>query len=468
MFLAIENKPNDSTALVDDTLSIFTYGDLKAFATEFSKKLDRRNIVFIMSKNTIGAVAGFYSCIENKSVPLLLSMDMDRQLLEKLIGIYQPPYIWCPLEMRDMFNGTYAVWEKQEYCLLKTTYPKYEIHDELSLLMTTSGSTGSPKLVRHSYKNLCFSYKTVSEFFGFTSKDNGLVYLPMQYTMGLSVICSHLYAGARVSLTDYNLMSVEFWNRFKKEGITDFTGVPFSYEVFDKLHFFRNNFPWLRILAEGGGRLDDWLYRKVAEYADTYGKQFFATFGTTETTARLAYLNPEMALDKIGSIGKAMPGGELFLLDENGNEITTAEGEGELVYKGANVTMGYAECQSDLQKGDEHRGIYKTGDIAKRDKDGYYYIVGRIARFLKLYGLRVSLDQCERMLREAFQIDCACIGNDKYMQIFLAGEEDEHKIIRYISEKTHLPRDCFRSQRRDKIPRNDNGKILYKDLGVGQ
>ena len=148
MFLAIENKPNDSTALVDDTLSIFTYGDLKAFATEFSKKLDRRNIVFIMSKNTIGAVAGFYSCIENKSVPLLLSMDMDRQLLEKLIGIYQPPYIWCPLEMRDMFNGTYAVWEKQEYCLLKTTYPKYEIHDELSLLMTTSGSTGSPKLVR--------------------------------------------------------------------------------------------------------------------------------------------------------------------------------------------------------------------------------------------------------------------------------------------------------------------------------
>ena len=221
-------------------------------------------------------------------------------------------------------------------------------------------------------------------------------------------------------------------------------------------------------MAEGGGRLDDWLYRKVAEYADTYGKQFFATFGTTETTARLAYLNPEMALDKIGSIGKAMPGGELFLLDENGNEITTAEGEGELVYKGANVTMGYAECQSDLQKGDEHRGIYKTGDIAKRDKDGYYYIVGRIARFLKLYGLRVSLDQCERMLREAFQIDCACIGNDKYMQIFLAGEEDEHKIIRYISEKTHLPRDCFRSQRIDKIPRNDNGKILYKDLGVGQ
>lgn len=139
-----------------------------------------------------------------------------------------------------------------------------------------------------------------------------------------------------------------------------------------------------------------------------------------------------------------------------------------MVYKGANVTMGYAECQSDLQKGDEHRGIYKTGDIAKRDKDGYYYIVGRIARFLKLYGLRVSLDQCERMLREAFQIDCACIGNDKYMQIFLAGEEDEHKIIRYISEKTHLPRDCFRSQRIDKIPRNDNGKILYKDLGVGQ
>lgn len=466
MFLAIESKPKDRVALVDDASSMLTYGGLKEFSAEFSKRLEKRSIVFVMCTNTIAAVAGFYSCIENKSVPLLLGGDMDIQLLEELLEVYQPQYIWCPDRMRNVLKGMSAVWDGKGYCLLKTACPKYEIHEELSLLLTTSGSTGSPKLVRHSYKNLYFSYKTVSDFFGFMPEDNGMADLPMQYTMGLSVICSHLYAGAKVTLTDYNLMSTEFWERFKTEGITDFTGVPFSYEVLDKLRFFQNDFPGLRILAEGGGRLDDRLYRKIAEYADTYGKHFFATFGTTETTGRLAYLNPEMALEKNGSIGMAMPGGHLFLVDENGNEIRTAAGEGKLVYEGENVTMGYAETKNDLLKGDEHRGIYVTGDIAKRDKDGCYYIIGRTARFLKLYGLRVSLDQCERLLREAFHIDCACTGDDNHMQIFLAGKEDGNKVIDYISKKTHLPRGCFKSQKIDTIPRSDNGKILYKDLGV--
>lgn len=463
MFLEIEKKPKNKTAFIDDTFSTLSYGELKEFSEEFSLQLEKRSIVFVMCSNTIGAAAGFYSCIENKSVPLLLNKDMDEQLREELFMVYQPQYVWAPVEMSSAF-GRSIVWKKFGYCLIRTSYARYEIHRELSLLLTTSGSTGSPKLVRHSCKNLDFSYKTVADFFGFIPEDNGMADLPMQYTMGLSVICSHLYAGAKVTLTNHNLMSPEFWERFKKEGITDFTGVPFSYEVLDKLRFFRSSIPGLRILAEGGGRLSDRLYEKIAGYAREHDIQFFATFGTTETTARLAYLEPEMAAEKIGSIGRAIPGGRLFLLDEKGQEIEGTEAEGELGYAGPNVTMGYAWSREDLLKGDERKGVYITGDIARRDENGCYFITGRIARFLKLYGLRISLDQCERLIRDRFHADCACTGSDEIMQIFLPANEDGEQVIDYISKKTHLVRNCFQVIYISKIPRSAAGKILYRDL----
>lgn len=464
MFLSIENKPSEKVALIDDSYCTLTYGDLKRFSEEFKEKLGKRSVIFIMCSNAIGAVAGFYSCIENKIVPLLIDKDIDQILLDKLVDIYRPQYFWAPLSMRSKFHKEKDIWDVLEYCLLATDYPKYEIGKELSLLLTTSGSTGSPKLVRHSYKNLEYSYKTVASFFGFLPTDNGMADLPMQYTMGLSVICSHLYAGAKVTLTNHSLMNPEFWDRFQKEKITDFTGVPFSYEVFDRLGFFRKNMPDLRILAEGGGRLSDQLYHKIAEYANTYGKQFFATFGTTETTARLSYLAPESALEKIGSIGKAIPGGELFLCDGNKNRIERIVAEGELGYAGENVTMGYAYCRADLLKGDDRKGVYITGDIAKRDEDGCYYIIGRNARFLKLYGLRISLDQCERLIRDEFNIDCACTGNDKLMRIYISENESKHRIVDFISEKTHLFRNIFKVNYIPQIPRSSTGKILYKEL----
>ena len=466
MFLDIDKKPFSKTALVDDTKSSMTYGEIIEFSKSISDCLVPRSIIFVLCENCIGSVAGVYSFMENNAVPLLLNRDLDQQLLETLDTIYMPFYYWMPENVAYKNKTENIIFRGLGYKLVKTEYNIYPIHSELAILLTTSGSTGSPKLVRHSYKNINFSYKTVASFFGYTSEDNGLADLPMQYTMGLSVICSHLYAGAKVTLTEYNLMSTEFWNIMEDSEITDITGVPFTYEVFDKLRFFRKKWPSLRIMAEGGGRLSDQLFQKMALYAKENGKQFFATFGTTETTARLAYLPPEFAEYKIGSIGRAMEGGRLFLLDENKNKIETMEAEGELGYEGDNVTMGYASCRMELQSGDDRHGCYITGDIARRDADGCYYITGRSSRFLKMYGLRISLDQCERLIRDRFNIDCACAGNDKCMTIFVSEENMDYEIILdYISEKTHLFRNCFKIQKLDLIPRSSTGKILYKDLG---
>ena len=222
--------------------------------------------------------------------------------------------------------------------------------------------------------------------------------------------------------------------------------------------------PHLTTLSEGGGKLTDVMFTNVAEYCRGAGKRFVASFGTTETSARMAMLESEMALEKQGSIGKAIPEGELVLFDAEGNEIAEVEAEGELGYRGPNVTMGYAQKIEDLAQGDVFGGLYRTGDVARRDADGYYYIVGRMSRFLKMLGYRVSLDQCENLIRDKFKMDCACGGTDAKMKIFILNDELSKEVKQFISEKTGIYSSMFEIIAVNEIPRNATGKILYKQL----
>ena len=288
--------------------------------------------------------------------------------------------------------------------------------------------------------------------------------LGMQYTMGLNVINTHLYVGATLLLTTHNLISSAFWDYIRNERATNFTGVPFSYDIFAKLHFERMELPYLTTLSQGGGKLTDARFRWLAEYAQRTGKHFFASFGTTETSARMCVLPAEYALNKTGSIGRAIPEGELFLVDADGKELTEAETEGEMCYRGPNVTMGYAVCREDLQKGDEWRGEYHTGDLARRDIDGCYYVTGRKSRFLKLLSYRISLDQCEQLIKDRFNLDCACTGTDQRMEIYITKPEQVKVVQEFICDKTGLFKSLFSMHVIDEIPRNDSGKIRYKEL----
>ena len=178
--------------------------------------------------------------------------------------------------------------------------------------------------------------------------------------------------------------------QIKTERATSFTGVPYSFEILNLMRFFRMDLPDLELLTQGGGRMSKELNLKFAEYCREHGKRWVATYGQSEGTARMAYLPPEYAVSKCGSIGFAVPNGELSLMDSEGNTITLPNVEGEMCYRGRNVTLGYALEREDLLLGDERHGFLRTGDLAYRDKDGCYYIVGRMGRFLKLYGMRIG------------------------------------------------------------------------------
>ena len=463
MFLEIENVDREKTAILDDSKNRLTYGELCDFVTEMEKLDLTRSVVFCLCENTAGALAGVVAFESVGVVPLLLSASIDSTLLDELDITYGPHYYWVPAAQKNRCRGT-VIWSKYGYCLVETGYKIYPIHEKLSLLMTTSGSTGSPKLVRYKYGNLEANARNVAAVFGWTERENCIMDLPVQYTMGLNVINSHLVVGATVLLIKNNLMSARFWDFVKENRGTNFTGVPYSYEILMKLRFTKMNLPDLRTLSEGGGKLTDDLFQTLAEYSEQAGKHFCATFGTTETSARMAFLQPDMACRKIGSIGKAIPEGELFLLDVNGNEIEEIEAEGELGYRGPNVTMGYGICRDDLSKGDEWEGEYHTGDIAKRDDEGFYYIVGRKKRFLKLYGLRISLDQSERIIKERFKCECACTGNDDRMKIYITDESLRGAIPVYLAEKLNLNAAAFETRVIAELPKNESGKILYKNL----
>lgn len=462
MFLNLDQHELSKIAIKDDSGYQVTYQEILDTIDAFAALELPRCVIFSLCENCAGSLLGYLAFENNGQVPLLLSAGLDAELRGNLAEAYRPGFYWAPERKAEELGGE-KIFSAYGYVLLKTENDPYPLNEKLSMLLTTSGSTGSPKLVRHKYGNLESNAENAALAFSWTSDEVGICDLPMNYTMGLNVINSLLFVGASVLMIKANLMDPAFWEFIKVNEGTNFCGVPFSYEVMRRVGFDKMDLPKLYTLAEGGGKLTDKMFNWIASYAKSSGKRFCATFGTSETSARMAFLDPELALEKIGSIGKAIPNGELFLFDEVVNDDGTATGE--LSYRGPNVTMGYALCREDLQKGDEFCGEYHTGDIAKRDADGFYFVIGRKGRFLKLFGLRVSLDETERILKTQYPTaDFVCTGDDKRMNIFCTDPALKDEIIPFISGKTNLHNSAFRVIILEKIPRNDYGKIKFAEL----
>jgi long-chain acyl-CoA synthetase len=442
----------ERVAAVCDSGAEISYGALNGFAAIIREAVPARQLVFCLCSNTLGSLAGYTAFRGNRIVPLLLSSGLNQPLLEQLIQRYRPSYLWAP---QDSQPG-YSVRLRQfGYELLETKLAPPPLHDDLALLLTTSGSTGSPNLVRLSEDNLEANTASIVEYLGITGGERPITTLPMEYSYGLSIINSHLEVSATLLLTTNGLMQKEFWTFFKEQRATSFGGVPYTYEMLDRLRFSGMALPSLKTMTQAGGKLSADLQRKFAQIAQATGRRFFLMYGQTEATARISYLPPERLMEKSGSIGIAIPGGEL----------SVAEADGELVYRGRNVALGYAATAGDLVKGSENGGVLATGDIGRRDADGYFYISGRKKRFIKVYGNRVNLDEAERLIQSAFpDLGVACAGSDDRMAIFLTGKDEAAEVKRFLAEKTGLNPAAFAVTLIPAIPRNDVGKTLYAQL----
>ena len=455
------NKYCENTAVITEAEEQISYRELLKSTDKLTAFIPERSLVFLVCKNSFESVAAYIGFLRKRIVPVLINSGMDPAFFSTLLESYHPNYICSPKDWMVDGDGLYCY---GEYRLLRTGYNQnHELFPQLALLLTTSGSTGSPKLVRQSYLNITSNANSIAQYLKITSKDRPITTLPMNYTFGLSILNSHLLMGASIIMTEATLMDKKFWYLLKTQKATTFSGVPYIYEILKKLRFARMDIPNIRYLTQAGGKLSKELSVEFADICTQKGIEFIVMYGQTEATARMSYLPWEYAQAKAGSIGIAIPGGQFSLIDIDGNVIKDSGVMGELVYGGDNVTLGYAQNWKDLSKGDENGGVLHTGDMAERDSEGFYYIVGRKKRFLKLFGNRVNLDEVEGLLKSA-GFDCVCAGVDDRLKIYISDENKKEEARTFISRKTGLNLAGFISIPIKEIPRNEAGKVLYSKL----
>ena len=321
----------------------------------------------------------------------------------------------------------------------------HQLHPELALLLSTSGSTGSPKLVRLSYENLRANATAIADYLDIGDTDCAATTLPMHYCYGLSVVHSHLSAGAALLLTGRSVLEPEFWQQFRAHRATTFPCVPYTFDMLDHIGFAEFELPSLRYLTQAGGRLAPERVRAYAELGRARGWDLYVMYGATEATARMAYLPPRLAATHPDSIGVPIPGGT-FSIDD-----------GELVYHGPNVMLGYAETPADLALGRTVAALH-TGDLARRTPDGLYQITGRRSRFVKLFGLRIDLQRVESQLAAAGFVTCCAEGADELV-VAVAGDADGLRAV--AAQASGLPPGRIRVCPVPELPRRSNGKPDY-------
>lgn len=456
---------SSQTACITSDNQAFSYQDISLLVERVAQYPTSHSLIFVMCGNTIGSLIGYLAFLQADCVSLLLNKDIDSSSLEKLENTYCPAYLWLPDYQAANYPNLRKCYSICGYTLLKYLGESHKMPDKLALLLTTSGSTGSPKLVRLSKENLMSNARSIITYLKITGEDRPITSLPMYYSFGLSVINSHLVSGATILLTDYSYIQKEFWDFAAEKELTSFSGVPFTYELLKKIKFWNKSLPTLRTLTQAGGKLNNALLEFFVMNARDRNVDFYLMYGQTEATARMSYLPCEYALNKLGSIGVAIPGGTFELKNDLGDLITTPHVVGELVYSGDNVGLGYAECLDDLMKGDDNNGILSTGDLAYFDQDGFYFIAGRKKRFLKLFGNRISLDYTENLLKQICN-ECVCVGTDNKMIIYVTTEGKSTEIITFLSNTTKLNRVAFEVRFISDIPRSDTGKILYSELSI--
>ncbi|MBB5777133.1 AMP-binding protein [Nonomuraea jabiensis] len=323
-----------------------------------------------------------------------------------------------------------------------------EPHPDLAVLLATSGSTGNPKLVRLSRQAVLANATAIATALAIAPDEIAPTSLPLHYSYGLSVLNSHLVAGATVMLTEAGLLERSFWTHLDAHRCTSLAAVPYQYEMLRRLRYDRSEHPALATLTQAGGRLSQDLVQEFAGQAD----RFFVMYGQTEATARIAVLPPDRLADRPGSAGLAIPGGRLSV------------DEGEVVYHGPNVMMGYAETAADLARGDDLGGVLRTGDLGRLDSEGFLYITGRLKRIAKIFGVRVNLDDVERLLRGSVPV--AVTSGDDRVTVWAEGLDAAGRagLARKLGAELRVHWSGFDVRAVDSLPLLATGKIDYRAL----
>lgn len=422
-------------------------------------RTSNKALVFHFCVNTPTAVAWYLAAIEAGHTIGLFPGNLDAALCDRLLEAFHPEFVlssenpginFIPASLPGLWRQT-----------LEQDHP--EIRDGLGLLLSTSGSTGSPKLVRLSRDSLAANAQSIQQALELTAEDRPIAHLPLNYSYGLSVVNSHLLTGASIVLTRDSLIAPAFWRTVSEHRATSFSGVPYTYQMLRRLDLDQLPAQSVVAMTQAGGKLDDKTILYFHDKMVSRGGRFWVMYGQTEAVARIAILPPSKLPEMVGSAGKAVPRGSLSIETDNG-PTTQADIAGELVYRGPNVMWGYAFSRPDLAKGDELQGVLATGDRARLNEDGYVYILGRSQRDAKVFGLRINMDDLESLLK-AHGPTAVVNGPDRLIVYCEFGDETALRHLKTeICLQLKLHGSGLEFRRIDRLPTTSSGKIDYRQL----
>jgi len=445
LFKKLESFKN-KIALISDNSHKLTYSELVQNINNFIRYLeDKKKLVFLLGQNNFETIIGYLSFIKKGYTVVFLDFKINDFFLKKLISIYKPDYIFS--EKHKLKNPKLFVYvlEQNSYRLYKKKFTKeLPLNKDLMLMMTTSGSTGSPKFVRQSYENVESNTESIIKYLNIKKSDVTITSLPISYVYGLSIINTHLFKGSTIIMTNISIFEKIFWNLVNKYKVSSFGGVPFQYNIIEKI--FRKSVPRsLKYTTQAGGKMNHLLLKNIINIYKKNKIKFIQMYGAAEATSRMSYLKWRDS-KKLGSIGKPIPGGKFYIIGKNGKKINKIYQKGELVFEGKNVCMGYAESLKDLSLPNVNKGLLKTRDIAYKDSQGFYYVEGRKDRYAKIYGARVNLSELEEILLKKGVDVIMKEGGENQIYSYFKNLKDLKKGIKFISRLTFINPKVFQGK----------------------
>ncbi|WP_457256562.1 AMP-binding protein [Pedococcus sp. P5_B7] len=404
-----------------------TYLELAAAVREAARQYSAtRQLVLMAAENTADWLVTYLAALSRGHVVLLVPGDRP----EHVAGLVER---YRPGTLVQRAGSTWTV-------RAQDGAPEHDLHPDLALLLTTSGSTGSPKLVRLSHDNLDSNATSIVQALALTERDRAMATLPVHYSYGLSVVHSHLACGASLVLSDFSVVDPCYWELFRRSGATGLSGVPHTYELLERVGLAEMDLPGLRTITQAGGALPLATASRFRALAAERGWRFSTMYGQTEATARMAVLPPALASMRPDAVGVAVPGGAFRVdpFDEMAGDPPAAVGVGELVYTGPNVMLGYATSPADLARGREVHEL-RTGDLGTVDAGGVVRVVGRRSRFAKVLGLRVDLDHLERDLGDD-GTPVRCVDLDGRLGLVTPRPDHAETLLTVTGQRHGLPR----------------------------
>lgn len=445
---------SDLIAIADDKGNRITYRELVKEAEELSRYMDERSLVFILCDHQMETAKFIYEILYLNRVPLLLSDDMGMEFIHNLIAVYKPQYIYCRRD-HEIGNEYYREAELDKHIVLKTGKERYKIHPDVALLLSTSGTTGSPKLVKLSYDNLYHNAENVCSLMEIHSGQRGITPLSISYVYGLTFCLWHWHCGATLLMTEESVLSNKFREFYEREKAENFAGTPYIYQMLLRIHFWDSekikNLHWA---MSSGSQMPE---KDQINMVSLMKEKFWIMYGQTECTGVIAGMNYNEENVKLSSVGRVF----------DTVKIEIDEKECELVLKSVCISMGYAQNEKELAEGNINQGTLHTGDVAHIDNEGCIYLLGRLTRYVKILGKRVSLDGIEGYLNNKYpDAEFACIGRDDELSVFHTKpkEDMEKKIKVLLDSNMKIPKKYISCFYLEEIPRYCTGKIMYISL----